>query len=95
MDTVDAIESDMTPDQCDPPAVCIQQGSYLLELSLDWIVLRASENIHLLLGESHDLARRFQPVTCARPSDFPDERNRQIDVDVVALASEEANRTSH
>ena len=26
---------------------------YLLELSLDWIVLRASENIHHLLGESH------------------------------------------
>ncbi len=25
----------------------------MLELSLDWIVLRASENIHRLLGESH------------------------------------------
>ena len=32
---------------------CIQQGSYLIELSLDWIVLRASENIHHLLRESH------------------------------------------
>lgn len=31
----------------------VQQGVYLLELSLDWIVLRASENIHHLLGESH------------------------------------------
>jgi light-regulated signal transduction histidine kinase (bacteriophytochrome) len=31
----------------------IQPGGYLLELSLDWIVLRASENIHHLLGESH------------------------------------------
>ena len=31
----------------------VQQGAYLLELSLDWIVLRASENIHHLLGESH------------------------------------------
>jgi light-regulated signal transduction histidine kinase (bacteriophytochrome) len=31
----------------------IQSGAYLLELSLDWIVLRASENIHHLLGESH------------------------------------------
>jgi light-regulated signal transduction histidine kinase (bacteriophytochrome) len=31
----------------------IQAGAYLLELSLDWIVLRASENIHHLLGESH------------------------------------------
>jgi light-regulated signal transduction histidine kinase (bacteriophytochrome) len=33
--------------------VRIQAGSYLLELSLDWIILRASENIHHLLGESH------------------------------------------
>lgn len=33
--------------------VGIQQAGYLLELSLDWIVLRASENIHHLLGQSH------------------------------------------
>jgi light-regulated signal transduction histidine kinase (bacteriophytochrome) len=33
--------------------VCIQSGGYLLELSLDWIVLRASENVHHLLGKSH------------------------------------------
>lgn len=31
----------------------VQSSAYLLELSLDWIVLRASENIHHLLGESH------------------------------------------
>lgn len=31
----------------------VQPAGYLLELSLDWIVLRASENIHHLLGESH------------------------------------------
>jgi light-regulated signal transduction histidine kinase (bacteriophytochrome) len=31
----------------------VQAGAYLLELSPDWIVLRASENIHRLLGESH------------------------------------------
>jgi light-regulated signal transduction histidine kinase (bacteriophytochrome) len=31
----------------------IQPAGYLLELSLDWIVLRASENVHHLLGESH------------------------------------------
>ena len=31
----------------------IQPAGYLLELSLDWIVLRASENIHHLLGQSH------------------------------------------
>jgi light-regulated signal transduction histidine kinase (bacteriophytochrome) len=31
----------------------VQSCAYLLELSPDWIVLRASENIHLLLRESH------------------------------------------
>lgn len=31
----------------------VQSSGYLLELSLDWIVLRASENVHHLLGESH------------------------------------------
>jgi light-regulated signal transduction histidine kinase (bacteriophytochrome) len=31
----------------------IQPCGFLLELSLDWIVQRASENIHRLLGESH------------------------------------------
>ena len=34
-------------------SVRIQSGAYLLELSLDWIVLRASENIHGLVRESH------------------------------------------
>jgi light-regulated signal transduction histidine kinase (bacteriophytochrome) len=33
--------------------VSVQPDGYVLELSLDWIVLRASENIHHLLGESH------------------------------------------
>jgi light-regulated signal transduction histidine kinase (bacteriophytochrome) len=33
--------------------VRFQQGGFFLELSLDWIVLRASENIHHLFGESH------------------------------------------
>lgn len=32
---------------------CIQPAGYLLELSLDWIVLRTSQNIHQLLGQSH------------------------------------------
>ena len=32
---------------------CIQSAGYLLELSLDWIVLRSSQNIHRLLGQSH------------------------------------------
>lgn len=37
----------------DADTVTVQPGAYLLELSLDWIVLRASENIHHLLRESH------------------------------------------
>lgn len=36
-----------------PSAIGIQPSGYLLELSLDWIVRRASENIDHLLGESH------------------------------------------
>jgi light-regulated signal transduction histidine kinase (bacteriophytochrome) len=36
-----------------PSGAAVQAGAYLLELSRDWIVLRASENIHHLLGESH------------------------------------------
>ena len=31
----------------------IQPEGFLIELSLDWIVLRASENVHRFLGESH------------------------------------------
>jgi len=31
----------------------VQAGCYLLELSPDWMVRRASENVHELLGESH------------------------------------------
>ena len=31
----------------------VQSGAWLIELSPDWIVVRASENIHRLLGESH------------------------------------------
>ena len=31
----------------------IQPAGFLLQLSLDWIVLRASENVDRLLGESH------------------------------------------
>ena len=52
MDTIEDIASDMHAARSSRD-VRVQQGSYLLELSLDWIVLRASENIHHLLGESH------------------------------------------
>jgi light-regulated signal transduction histidine kinase (bacteriophytochrome) len=51
MDTVEELE--MTAEPHHGEDVAIQPAGYLLELSLDWIVLRASENIHHLLGESH------------------------------------------
>ena len=52
METVHELSSEMSaPRRSDDARV--QPGSYLLELSLDWIVLRASENIHHLLRESH------------------------------------------
>jgi light-regulated signal transduction histidine kinase (bacteriophytochrome) len=51
MDAIEEAEVEMEP-RADS-GVRIQAGSYFLELSLDWIVLRASENIHRLLGESH------------------------------------------
>jgi light-regulated signal transduction histidine kinase (bacteriophytochrome) len=48
---------ELEPNACAAPqtqgAVCVQSCAYFLELSLDWIVLRASENIHHLLDESH------------------------------------------
>lgn len=33
--------------------LCIQPGGFFVELSLDWIILRASENVHRFLGQSH------------------------------------------
>jgi light-regulated signal transduction histidine kinase (bacteriophytochrome) len=52
MDAVDEIDREMSAETA-VGGLGIQPGGYLLELSLDWIVLRASENIHRLLGESH------------------------------------------
>src|SRR3954453_11348836 len=52
MDTIEEIASEMVEPRS-TPEVRVQQGAYFLELSLDWIVLRASENVHHLLGESH------------------------------------------
>ena len=52
---MEAIEIDSrsgeAPDM--PAGMRVQPSCYFLELSPDWIVIRASENIHHLLGESH------------------------------------------
>ena len=53
MDSVDEVRAESAAETAAGSGASIQAGSYLLELSLDWIVLRASENIHHLLGESH------------------------------------------
>jgi len=53
MQDVGEIEGSSTHQPRVGEAIGIQPSGYLLELSLDWIVLRASENIHHLLGESH------------------------------------------
>ena len=52
METVqETREEFVAPSEAD--ALGVQPHGYLLELSLDWIVLRASENVHHLLAESH------------------------------------------
>src|SRR6185369_3032920 len=49
--------------------VGVQPNGYLLELSLDWIVLRASEHFHHLLGKFvksqalHDLRNLFSRLS--------------------------------
>jgi len=53
MEAIDEVDSEMTAGKPAGDLSRIQPTGYLLELSLDWIVLRASENIHRLLGESH------------------------------------------
>lgn len=52
---MDVVEDTREQAAADPKAedTRVQAGTYLIELSLDWIVCRASENIHRLLGESH------------------------------------------
>jgi light-regulated signal transduction histidine kinase (bacteriophytochrome) len=52
METADDVQPTMTQPRTGE-SVGIQAASYLLEMSFDWIVLRASENIDKLLGESH------------------------------------------
>jgi light-regulated signal transduction histidine kinase (bacteriophytochrome) len=52
MDNVQELETEFLPEQT-AMDVQVQAGVYLLELSLDWIVLRASENIHHILHQSH------------------------------------------
>src|SRR5436853_4350567 len=53
METVQELRQQSTAASGSDEGAGIQADAYLLELSLDWIVCRASENVHHLLGESH------------------------------------------
>lgn len=53
METAEDQRSEAAAEPRPPEVSAIQACGWLLELSPDWIVLRASENIHRLLGESH------------------------------------------
>ncbi len=52
-DSVTVADSPFTPAEALPGDVQIQPSGFLLELSPDWLVLRASENIHEFLSEYH------------------------------------------
>ena len=53
MDDVQELHAELSAEPRRSEGVRIQSAGYLVELSLDWIVLRATENIHHLLGQSH------------------------------------------
>jgi light-regulated signal transduction histidine kinase (bacteriophytochrome) len=53
MESVEEMQPEVAAQSRAIEGTCIQAGGYLLELSPDWLVLRASENVHRLLGESH------------------------------------------
>ncbi|MBA3510297.1 GAF domain-containing protein [Sphingomonas sp.] len=52
-DSVQVTDSPFTPAEALPGDVQLQSSGFLLELSADWLVLRASENVHEFLGEYH------------------------------------------
>ncbi|CAA9505752.1 MAG: hypothetical protein AVDCRST_MAG44-1000 [uncultured Sphingomonas sp.] len=56
MTSVDELRADSAAPARMNESIGYQPGAYLLELSLDWIVLRASQNIHQLLGHSYHMA---------------------------------------
>ena len=50
---VETVTAGSSPCATGEALACIQPRGFLLVLSPDWIVLRASENVHRFLGESH------------------------------------------
>ncbi len=52
-ETVDETRAPVAADERESDELQIQPAGFLIQLSLDWIVLRASENVDDFLGESH------------------------------------------
>src|SRR3954447_22681798 len=75
METVEEMRTETPADSRRSGDARVQAGAYLLELSLDWIVLRASENIHPLLGESR-VTMTAEPLgRCGHAQPLHDLRN--------------------
>lgn len=53
IDTAEPVRANIHAQPVALDDMCIQPAGFLLELSLDWLVLRASENIDDFLGVSH------------------------------------------
>ncbi|QIK79403.1 hypothetical protein G7077_11315 [Sphingomonas piscis] len=67
----------------------VQQSGFLLELSADWIVLRASENVHRFLGEYHVrmVGEPLAKFTLAQPlHDLRNSLSRQRSASGIARA---------
>ena len=52
-ETVDETRAPIAAGERESGELQIQPAGFLIQLSLDWIVLRASENVDDFLGESH------------------------------------------
>lgn len=53
IDTAEPVRANIHAQSVALDDMCIQPAGFLLELSLDWLVLRASENVDDFLGVSH------------------------------------------
>jgi len=53
MEAAEEMESVTTADAEAQPTAGVQSAGFLLELSPDWLIIRASENAHSFLGEYH------------------------------------------
>ena len=69
METADEMETVTTDGANARSAACVQSAGFLLELSPDWLILRASENAHSFLSEYHQrlVGNPLADFTLAQP----------------------------